>query len=73
MNSRYTQIIAKIFETKFREGEKVIRFERAEIVTTARDLGIELPKNLGDVVTHSDFATNSPTQLKKQPLSTKNG
>ena len=64
MNSRYAQIIAKIFETKFREGEKVIRFERAEIVTTARDLGIELPKNLGDVVYSFRFRNPLPDSIK---------
>ena len=47
---RYSQIIAKIFETKFREGRRAIRFERTEIVSAARALEIELPKNLGDVI-----------------------
>ena len=65
MNSRYTQIIAKIFETKFREGEKVICFERAEIVTTAIDLGIELPKNLGDVVYSFRFRNPLPDSIKE--------
>ncbi len=62
---RYTQIIAKIFETKFREGQKVIRFERTEIVRAAEDLGIELPKNLGDVVYSFKFRNQLPDSIRE--------
>ncbi len=62
---RYSQIIAKIFETKFREGRRAIRFERTEIVNAARDLGIELPKNLGDVIYSFKFRNQLPDSIKE--------
>ena len=60
---RYSQIIAKIFEAKFREGRRAIRFERTEIVSAARELGIELPKNLGDVVYSFKFRNQLPNSI----------
>ena len=64
--SRNSQIIAKIFDTKFREGRKVIHFERTEIVSAARDLGIELPKNLGDIVYSFKYRTQLPNSIKEK-------
>ena len=43
----------------------MIRFERTEIVSTAIDLGIELPKNLGDVVYSFKFRNQLPDSIKE--------
>lgn len=48
--NRYARIIETIFLKHYREGDKEVIFDRAEISQAARDLGIDLPKNLGDLV-----------------------
>jgi len=46
----YTQIIEWIFRKYYQEGENEFSFDRQDIITAANDLGIKLPKNLGDVL-----------------------
>jgi len=48
--NRYERIIEKIFSARYSKGSDEVRFAREDIITTANDLGIKLPKNLGDVV-----------------------
>jgi hypothetical protein len=46
----YAPIIEKIFRSKFKPGIKEVSFEREEIINVANKLGINLPKNPGDLV-----------------------
>lgn len=48
--NRYKALIETIFFAHWTKGQTEFEFERKEIKTTADDLGIELPDNLGDVV-----------------------
>lgn len=48
--NRYTRIIEAIFFNHYREGDTEVSFDRSEIVQAARDLGVELPKNPGDLI-----------------------
>jgi hypothetical protein len=48
--NRYQQIIERIFFAHYTDGAEEIVFERDEIVTTAAQLRIPLPKNLGDII-----------------------
>lgn len=48
--NRYSQIIERIFFDYFREGDREVAFERGDLERVARELGIKLPKNLGDVI-----------------------
>jgi hypothetical protein len=48
--NRYVQIIEAIFFKHYREDATEVPFERSDIVKSARELGIKLPKNLGDVL-----------------------
>lgn len=48
--NRYSSIIERIFSSKYLPGMHAIEFEREEIVRFAAELGVDLPKNLGDVV-----------------------
>jgi hypothetical protein len=48
--NRYGQIIERIFLSKFQEGMRELAFHREEIVAVAQELGIEPPKNLGDMI-----------------------
>jgi hypothetical protein len=48
--NRYTKILEAIFARHFKKGVTEIDFERTEINQAAEELGIILPKNLGDVL-----------------------
>lgn len=47
---RYAAIFSRIFSKYYVPGMDIVPFEREEIAETARELGIGVPKNLGDVV-----------------------
>jgi hypothetical protein len=66
--SRYNRLIEKIFVSRFSEGATSVPFEREDIPAAASELGIELPKNLGDVVYSLRYRTPMPDAiLKTQP------
>ncbi|NOH03893.1 MAG: endonuclease [Chloroflexi bacterium] len=48
--NRYARILEVIFRKHFRKGASEIEFQRAEFSQAANELGITLPKNLGDVL-----------------------
>ena len=48
--NRYSQLMETIFLARYREGANEVTFERSDIIATAAQLGIPLPKNLGDVL-----------------------
>ena len=49
-SSRYKAIIQAIFHGKYESGSDSVEFHRDEIARAAISLGIETPKNLGDVI-----------------------
>ncbi len=48
--NRYSQIIYDIFIRRYSDGDVIVQFERDDLARSAQQLGIPLPKNLGDVV-----------------------
>jgi hypothetical protein len=48
--NRYEQIIERIFLAHYKRGSTEVTFDREEIPVVAKRLGIEIPKNLGDVI-----------------------
>lgn len=62
-STRYAKIIERIFLAHYQEGSEKVTFERAEIVSTAKELGIALPKNLGDVVYSFKYRTTLPDSV----------
>lgn len=48
--NRYQRIIERIFLERFKKGMKEVPFERGDIRRVADELGIELPKNIGDII-----------------------
>jgi hypothetical protein len=48
--NRYQQIMDRIFFWHYQEGAHEIVFERADMERAAQELGIDLPKNLGDIL-----------------------
>jgi hypothetical protein len=66
--NRYKAIIERIFFDRYAEGMTEIPFVRADIVSTATALEIDLPQNLGDVVYAIRYRIPMPdTILATQP------
>jgi hypothetical protein len=47
-SDRYSKLIERIFLARYQEGAEEVHFHREDIVRAAKDLGIKLPKNLGN-------------------------
>ncbi len=66
--NRYTQLLGAIFAKHYTEGKEKISFERAELSQAASELGIVLPKNLGDILYSFRYRTPLPdSMLTKAP------
>jgi hypothetical protein len=61
--NRYSQIIESIFAKHYRKSITEFAFNRAEIIEFAKVLGIELPKNLGDIIYSFRYRTPFPTSI----------
>ena len=66
--NRYGRILEHIFAKKYRKGATTVEFEREDIVRAAEALGIELPKNLGDLIYSFRYRAELPSSIiKKAP------
>ncbi len=64
LKNRYARIIERIFLSHHVEGVEEIFFERDEIVKSAGELGIRLPKNLGDIIYSFRYRTALPDSIR---------
>lgn len=64
--NRYSQLIEAIFLKHYQEGTNQIPFDRAEITAIASDLGIALPKNLGDVIYSFRYRVPLPSGISEK-------
>ena len=63
--NRYTQLIETIFFRHYRTGMTEFTFDRSEIISTAQDLGIELPKNVGAVIYTFRYRQRLPEKIRE--------
>ncbi len=70
--NRYSQIIARIFLARHIRGSEEVEFERADIERTAEELGIKLPKNLGDLVYTFRYRNQLPKVVRERAPAGKN-
>jgi hypothetical protein len=61
--NRYVQIIESIFFKHYREGMAEVSFERSDLVKSAGELGIKLPKNIGDVLYSFRYRASLPESI----------
>lgn len=62
--NRYVAIIEKIFSSHFRKGMEEVPFSREEIETTASELRVKLPKNIGDLIYSFRYRTLLPESIR---------
>lgn len=65
-HNRYTRIIERLFLTKFVEGALEVEFEREEFIDVAQELGIRLPKNLGDIIYSFRYRSDLPLSISSR-------
>lgn len=63
--NRYARIIERIFVAHYIEGASEVPFERGEMLSTAKRLRVELPKNIGDVVYSFRYRSDLPERVRK--------
>ncbi len=61
--NRYTKIVEHIFAQGYTEGVTQVAFTREQIVVAAQQLGIKLPKNLGDVIYSFRYRVELPKSI----------
>ena len=61
--NRYLDIIKWVFRRNFRDGATEVGFSRTELVEAAHDLGLDVPKNLGDIVYSIRYRTEIPAEI----------
>lgn len=63
--NRYQAIIARVFADHYAKGATEFEFTCDEFVAIAERLGIELPKNIGDVVYSFRYRNELPESIRK--------
>jgi hypothetical protein len=61
--NRYSAILELIFQKNYLNGVKEFAFERLEIEKAAKELLIELPKNIGDLIYSFRYRTDLPASI----------
>jgi len=64
--NRYSAIIEHIFKSRYKSGMGDVDFMRDEMVSVAKKLGIELPKNLGDLIYSFRYRSELPIAIQKE-------
>ena len=59
----YSSIIEEIFVSRFDAGMTEVDFERADIAEAANEVGVAIPKNLGDVVYSFRYRASLPESI----------
>ena len=62
-SNRYQALILKIFFDRYRADLNSFEFERVALEECAKELDIQLPKNLGDVIYSVRFRTAMPDEI----------
>ncbi len=64
--NRYQKLLEHIFFSKYEDGASEVVFEREELEHAAEELGIKLPKNLGDVIYSFRYRTALPLSIREK-------
>ena len=62
-SNRYGRLIEHVFLERFCPGMTEVPFRRSDIVQAAAELGMVLPKNLGDVIYSFRYRVDLPQRI----------
>ena len=63
--NRYDQLIEKVFFKNYNKGSDKVDFKREEFEPIAKELGIKLPKNLGDIIYSYRYRNKLPKRINQ--------
>ena len=63
--NRYSSLIERIFKQNYATGAIQVPFQREDLIKIATELGIQLPKNLGDVVYSFRYRAALPESIRQ--------
>lgn len=61
--NRYSELISSIFLERYIEGSREVAFERHDLSEKSDELGIKVPKNLGDIVYSFRYRASLPDAI----------
>lgn len=61
--NRYKALVRKIFLDRYKKGAKELAFERKDLESASAELGILLPKNLGDILYSIRYRMPMPKEI----------
>ncbi|WP_342373860.1 endonuclease [Myxococcus stipitatus] len=61
--NRYQALIERIFLDRFKRGDNQVDFDREDLVSAAEQMGVDLPKNLGDVIYALRYRIGMPDSI----------
>src|SRR5271157_3379118 len=61
--SLYEVLLVKIFKNHYRKGAEKFEFDREELTKVASELGVRLPKNLGDLIYSFRYRKKMPAEI----------
>jgi len=64
--NRYQLILERIFAEKYSEGATEVSFNRSDIESAAAEIGINLPKNLGDLIYSFRYRVSLPESIRSR-------
>jgi len=64
--NRYDQIIGRIFLERYQDGAENVFFERDDLIRVSNQLGIPLPKNLGDILYSFRYRAQLPQPIREK-------
>lgn len=64
--NRYAQLISWVFHQHYEIGDTEVLWERHELIEAAQDLGVAVPKNLGDVIYYVRFGAPMPAEVAQE-------
>ncbi len=62
--NRYESLIEHVFFSKRKPGDRAVEFSREDIAASAKQVGIQLPKNLGDVIYSFRYRAQLPERVR---------
>ena len=66
--NRYTQLLERVFFKHYQDGDITVTCLRDEFAEIAQELGIRLPKNLGDLLYSFRYRTELPDTIVEKAL-----
>jgi len=62
---RYASLVLEIFRSHYSAGKNSFEFKRTELESAAKNKGIDLPKNLGDIIYNLRYRQSLPQEISK--------